>query len=444
MASTTIHTLSYKMVADTQQFTKGLISSRSEVALMKKILGDTSPEQKTAKALQAIEKLFQAGKLSQQQYAQATAKVKAEFDAIQRASRPASKAMASFGNSLKGIVATYLSLQTARQGISMFNSTLDKLDSQGDNAQRFGMVVDDFVRLEFALRKGAEIDRNSVPNLLSTMRDNIELAAMDMGRFKKLFAELGAESVTVAGLAEMPMQKQFETMIEIINKIPDAGKRGLITAKLFGTDEGQMASLVSGGVEGIQKLYAEAERFGLLHGQNASEIEKAADSWKEVSFRWEGVVKEMTITLIPLAEKISEILKFVLSSPEYIKPGRGMRLFQQAEALSSVEQTGWLKVTDNRGTTQRMQRGKLNKDKLIDFFQRGEQIDPQFGISRISQEQMSRLNMSAIPNNQGLTQEQVQNEILNELKKQVLASNELLRLQEQKNAEQRNSGGSVE
>jgi hypothetical protein len=29
MASTTIHTLSYKMVADTQSFTRGLVSSRS-------------------------------------------------------------------------------------------------------------------------------------------------------------------------------------------------------------------------------------------------------------------------------------------------------------------------------------------------------------------------------------------------------------------------------
>lgn len=444
MASTTIHTLSYKMVADTQNFTRGLISSRSEVALMKKIMGDTSPEQKAAKAMAAIEKLLQSGKISLNQYNQATAKVKAELEAIQRAQRPTSKALESFGSSLKGIVATYISLQTAKQGVTLFNQTLDKLDAQGDNAARFGMVVDDFVRLEFALRKGGELDANSIPGAIATMRDNLQLAAMDMGRFKEIFSQLGADQDIIAAVSFMPVQKQFETMVDMISKIPDAGKRGLITAKLFGTDEGQMSSLVSGGVEGIQKLYAEAERFGMLHGQNAAEIEKAADSWRDVSLRWEGVVKEMTITLIPLAEKIAEILKFVLTSPEYIKPGRGMRLFQQAEALASIEQTGFLRVTDNKGTVQRFQRGRLDKNKLINFFQQGEQIDPAFGINRISPEQMARLQQSAIPNNQGTTQEQVQLEILAELKKQVQASNELVRQQEQKNSEQKNSGGLVE
>ena len=444
MASTTIHTLSYKMVADTQNFTRGLISSRSEVALMKKIMGDTSPEQKAAKAMAAIEKLLQSGKISLNQYNQATAKVKAELEAIQRAQRPTSKALESFGSSLKGIVATYISLQTAKQGVALFNQTLDKLDAQADNAARFGMVVDDFVRLEFALRKGGELDANSIPGAIATMRDNLQLAAMDMGRFKEIFSQLGADQDVIAAVSFMPVQKQFETMVDMISKIPDAGKRGLITAKLFGTDEGQMSSLVSGGVEGIQKLYAEAERFGMLHGQNAAEIEKAADSWRDVGLRWEGVVKDMTITLIPLAEKIAEILKFALTSPEYIKPGRGMRLFQQAEALASIEQTGWLRVTDNKGTVQRFQRGRLDKNKLINFFQQGEQIDPAFGINRITPEQMARLQQSAIPNNQGTTQEQVQLEILAELKKQVQASNELVRQQEQKNSEQKNSGGLVE
>jgi hypothetical protein len=94
MASTTIHTLSYKMVADTQQFTRGLISTRSEIALMKKLMGDTSPEDKAAKALEMIQRLYDNGKISAERYKAATAEVERELKQVQFAASNAGKAVA--------------------------------------------------------------------------------------------------------------------------------------------------------------------------------------------------------------------------------------------------------------------------------------------------------------------------------------------------------------
>ena len=448
MASTTIHTLSYKMVADTQNFTRGLISSRSEVALMKKIMGDTSPEQKAAKAMAAIEKLLQSGKISINQYNQATAKVKAELEAIQRAAKPAGERLDKFGSSLKNVAAAYLSIQTAQRGVSLFMNTLDKLDAQQDNAARFGMVVDDFIRLQFALTKGGEIKADSVPGAIATMRDNLQLAAMDMGRFKEIFSQLGADQDVIAAVSFMPVQKQFETMVDMISRIPDAGKRGLITQKLFGTDEGQMNSLMADGLSGIQKLYDEAAQFGMLQGKDAEAISKAADDWKEVGFRWEVVVKQFTVALLPIAERLAEIAKALFGQNQQLElagvNSPGMRIVRQANLMAAMTQEGMVKFQDNKGFTTRRVRGNLDVNKLISFFSEAQKFDPNFAEQTLTQDQRDRLFKSALPGNPGGNQEAVQLAILEELKKQTQASAEILRQQEQKNSETRNVAGLVE
>jgi len=449
MASTTIHTLSYKMVADTQNFTRGLISSRSEVALMKKLMNDTSPEQKSAKAMAAIEKLLQSGKISLNQYNQAAAKIKAELDAIQRAAKPAGERLDNFGSSLNNIAAAYLSIQTAQKGAQLFITTLDKLDAQQDNASRFGMVVDDFIRLQFALTKGGEISADSVPGAIAAMRDNLQLAAMDMGRFKEIFSQLGADQDVIAAVSFMPVKEQFETMVDMISRIPDAGKRGLITQKLFGTDEGQMNSLMAEGLSGIQKLYDESAKFGMLQGKDAAAISKAADDWKEVGLRWEVVVKQFTVALLPIAERLAEIARALFGNNEQVRlasggDNPGLRIVRQAESMAAMTQESMVKFQDNKGFTTRRVRGNLDANKLISFFAEAQKFDPNFAEQTLTPDQRSQLFKSALPGNSGGNQESVQLAILEELKKQTQASAEMVRQQEEKSSQTRNVAGLVE
>lgn len=190
MASTTIHTLSYKMVADTQQFTRGLVASKSEVSMLKKVLGDTTPEQKTQKALEMLDRLYQKGKLTQEQYKDATGKVRAELEKLQRSGKGGGDNLEKLNGKLKGFVAAFLSLQAASRGVQLFNDTLKKLDDQQDNAERFGLFVDDFIKMQYALERGGDLQQGGAAAAIASMRNNIELAAMDMGRFKELFGEL--------------------------------------------------------------------------------------------------------------------------------------------------------------------------------------------------------------------------------------------------------------
>ncbi len=450
MASTTIHTLSYKMVADTQNFTRGLISSRSEVALMKKLMNDTSPEQKSAKALQMLDRLYEAGKISQTQYKDATAKVRAELEALKRSSKNTGDGMEKLNGKLKGFVAAFISFQAASRGVQLFNDTMKKLDDQGDNAERFGLFVDDFIKMQYALERGGDLERGGAAAALKTMRDNIQLASLDMGRFKELFGELGADQDIIAAIAFQPINKQLETMVTLIGQMPDAGKRGLITSKLFGTDEGQMASLITGGAAGLQELYRQAEEFNLLQGNESDRIASAAESWKDVSYRWEAVVNKLVVELLPVAEQLADIAVAILGRrPETARlasgtNNNGLAIVRQAEMMSSITQEGMVRFRDNRGQTTRRVTGNLDFDQLVGFLQQARQLDPNFAEASMSADQLQRLRRSALPGDPGGNQATVQLAILEELKRQTQASTELVRQQEENRSQTRNVAGLVE
>jgi hypothetical protein len=438
------------MVADTQNFTRGLISSRSEVALMKKLMNDTSPEQKTAKALQMLDRLYDAGKISQTQYKDATAKVRAELEALKRSSKNTGDGMEKLNGKLKGFVAAFISFQAASRGVQLFNDTMKKLDDQGDNAERFGLFVDDFIKMQYALERGGDLERGGAAAALKTMRDNIQLASIDMGRFKQLFGELGADQDIIAAIAFQPINKQLETMVTLIGQMPDAGKRGLITSKLFGTDEGQMASLINGGAAGLQELYRQAEEFNLLQGNEADRIESAAESWKDVSYRWEAVVNKLVVELLPVAEQLADIAVAILGRrPETARlasgsNNNGLAIVRQAEMMSSITQEGMVRFRDNRGQTTRRVTGNLDFDQLVGFLQQARQLDPNFAEASMSADQLQRLRRSALPGDPGGNQATVQLAILEELKRQTQASTELVRQQEENRSQTRNVAGLVE
>jgi hypothetical protein len=438
------------MVADTQNFTRGLISSRSEVALMKKLMNDTSPEQKSAKALQMLDRLYEAGKISQTQYKDATAKVRAELEALKRSSKNTGDGMEKLNGKLKGFVAAFISFQAASRGVQLFNDTMKKLDDQGDNAERFGLFVDDFIKLQYALERGGDLERGGAAAALKTMRDNIQLASLDMGRFKELFGELGADQDIIAAIAFQPINKQLETMVTLIGQMPDAGKRGLITSKLFGTDEGQMASLITGGAAGLQELYRQAEEFNLLQGSESDRIASAAESWKDVSYRWEAVVNKLVVELLPVAEELARIAVAILGRrPETARlasgsNNNGLAIVRQAEMMSSITQEGMVRFRDNRGQTTRRVTGNLDFDQLVGFLQQARQLDPNFAEASMSPDQLQRLRRSALPGDPGGNQQAVQLAILEELRRQTQASAELVRQQEENNSQTRNVAGLVE
>jgi hypothetical protein len=224
----------------------------------------------------------------------------------------------------------------------------------------------------------------------------------------------------------------------------------LITSKLFGTDEGQMASLITGGAAGLQELYRQAEEFNLLQGNESDRIASAAESWKDVSYRWEAVVNKLVVELLPVAEQLADIAVAILGRrPETVglasgSNNNGLAIVRQAEMMSSITQEGMVRFRDNRGQTTRRVTGNLDFDQLVGFLQQARQLDPNFAEASMSPDQLQRLRRSALPGDPGGNQATVQLAILEELKRQTQASTELVRQQEENRSQTRNVAGLVE
>jgi hypothetical protein len=321
MASTTIHTLSYKMVADTQSFTRGLVSSRSEVSAMKKILGDTTPQEKAQQAYARLNKLMDAGKLSVDQYERAWSQVSAELITAERAAKNLAAEQAKMTKGMKttvvsggknntsmmpfggdvGQLAKYAAgFYTVNEAIRQFSDEFDRLDKNQDFAEKFGMALDDFERLQFALTApiGGDLERGTALGVIEAMRNNIALASRDMGKAKVFFQELGYEIDQVAALSTMDAVDQLRTLAADISKLSNEDQ-GVFITKLFGTSEGKLVQLLGQGESGVNALIQKANELGVTQGDAAESIMKTADEVDKLSMAWQGFKTQMVADIAP-------------------------------------------------------------------------------------------------------------------------------------------------
>lgn len=332
MASTTIHTLSYKMVADTRQFSSGLLATKSEVQMLKKIMGDTSPEQKAQAAYDRLDKLLDKGKINVDQYQRAWSKVSEELIEADRAARMAAKSqdqinesirkgqaigkaaagsgapggaggMATvlpFGGNIKTMLGAFAGYKLISGGIADITTELQRLDNNQKAADRFNMAIDDFERLQFILTNpaGADLEAGSAVNVIDTMRKNISLAARDMGKAKEFFGELGFEMDTIASLNMMDATSQFQALSAEIGKIQSASDRGLVLQKIFGTDEGRFNSLMAEGATSVQKLIDKTEELGVTQGQAAADVTKLFDALDRTEEQYQSLVNTISKNVV--------------------------------------------------------------------------------------------------------------------------------------------------
>lgn len=302
MASTTIHTLSYKMVADTRQFSAGLLATKSEVQLLKKILGDTTPEQKAADAITRLDKLYEKGKITAEQHAKALKGIKTELHQMQLASSSVDKAITKMQSSM--VKAAKWTAGAAVAGASFLGFSavreIESIKQIADAAEDLQMPFNELVKLQQAFVRGGELTADSTVPALRAMNQNIQMSARDMGKFKALAGELGLEMDTMAALSKMPVLEQFRIIVDQISKMPDQGGRGLIVKKLFGIDDAKFTTLMSSGLANLDKIGASAEKFGItLADDSSAAIGKLVSQTEQLSDKWTGLIRKLAVELTP-------------------------------------------------------------------------------------------------------------------------------------------------
>ena len=348
MASTTIHTLSYKMVADTQNFTKGIIASRSEIALMKKLMGDDSPEEKAQKALAKLQKLYDTGMISAEKYKLATNQVERELKQIQFAASNAGKAVAVVNSGfakigaaaktgaaqLAGIAGTYLSVTTIATNITDQISRIDKIQ---DLAESLNTSTNSLLKMQFALQRGGGLGADEAAEAMKTFSINISNAANGMGKALPTLQRLGFEADTLAALNFMQPSDQLRVVGEELAKLQAPADRLAAIVKIFGTGGDKMAAFFAGGGDAIQQMIDKAERMGLaVNEMDAAGIADVVEKTEALADAWAGFGTVLARDIYPILTKSIQMLtealraaSFTFTNPE-MKGQKPLTLGQQA------------------------------------------------------------------------------------------------------------------
>lgn len=337
MASTTIHTLSYKMVADTQQFTRGLISTRSEVALMKKLMGDTSPEDKAAKALEMIQRLYDNGKISAERYKAATAEVERELKQVQFAASNAGKAvalvntgMAKIGAIAKSGIANlatmaggYLSISTITNNIS---NQFQRIDQIQDLAEQLDSSANSLLKMQYALQRGGGLGADEAAEAVKTFSVNIAMANMGMGKALKIFEQMGFEADSLAALNLMDPIEKIGIVAEELAKIENSADRLAVITKIFGTGGDKMASFFAGGANGIAEMVRQAERFEVaVSSVDAEEMADLVEMTEDMVDAWAGLGTVLARDVMPIITGIVQQVTRAIEGSRMLYGGVDMK-----------------------------------------------------------------------------------------------------------------------
>jgi hypothetical protein len=329
MASTTIHTLSYKMVADTQNFTRGLISSRSEVALMKKIMGDTSPEQKAEQALARIEKLYRAGKITADHYARATKAVRTELASVEYAASRTGKAMAmvntnlakigtlakSGAGQLAAVAGSYLSIQSIATNIA---DQINRIDKIQDLAESLNTSTNSLLKMQFALQRGGGLGADEAAEAMKTFSINISNAANGIGKALPTLQRLGFEADTLAALNLMKPSDQLRVVGEELSRLQAPADRLAAIVKIFGTGGDKMAAFFAGGGDAIQRMTDKAERLELaISDIDAVGIADVVEKTDDLADAWAGFGTVLARDIYPILTKSIQMLTEALRAASY-------------------------------------------------------------------------------------------------------------------------------
>jgi len=336
------------MVADTQNFTKGIIASRSEIALMKKLMGDDSPEEKAQKALAKLQKLYDTGMISAEKYKLATNQVERELKQIQFAASNAGKAVAVVNSGfakigaaaktgaaqLAGIAGTYLSVSTIATNITDQISRIDKIQ---DLAESLNTSTNSLLKMQFALQRGGGLGADEAAEAMKTFSINISNAANGMGKALPTLQRLGFEADTLAALNFMKPSDQLRVVGEELAKLQAPADRLAAIVKIFGTGGDKMAAFFAGGGDAIQQMIDKAERMGLaVNEMDAAGIAEVVEKTEALADAWAGFGTVLARDIYPILTKSIQMLtealraaSFTFTNPE-MKGQKPLTLGQQA------------------------------------------------------------------------------------------------------------------
>lgn len=168
-----------------------------------------------------------------------------------------------------------------------------------DMAQRTGISVEALSALSHAAQM-SDTSMESLQSALVKMTKFIEGAASGSGEAAKALQQLGLSASALKGLSP---ERQFETLADALNAIPDPGQRAVAAMEVFGKGAADIKILLNEGSEGIRAFTDEARQTGKVM---TTETAKAA---ADTADAFDSMMKSVDMAMVAFGSTFAPVVK---------------------------------------------------------------------------------------------------------------------------------------
>jgi len=228
MASTTIHTLAYKIIGDGKQFKTEMGRVNAEIRGGKAVTEAFMPAlDKHKREIAALHRLYGAGRISMADMTKAVKAQHAAMFAATTVGRAYNSVLARMKSQVAG-VAGFIASGLTVKSITDQIGELEKLDRA---AKRAGTDIETLQRLTLA----GKFEDVSQTDMISSIESMMVLVAAANDGNAKAEKALATAGLTADRLSGLTVEKQFLAVADAIAKIPNANDRRRATEKILGS-----------------------------------------------------------------------------------------------------------------------------------------------------------------------------------------------------------------
>jgi len=237
-------------------------------------------------------------------------KISKATGAMERSTQSAATSLQKVGGAVeqamnfgKGLIAFEV-IKTAIGGvIDGFMRMSEAMDQVGKTASGLGITTEEFTKLQYAADL-AGVNTEQLTSGLSRLNDKIADVGKGTDKASQLLRHFGVE-------AGDSTQQAMEKIADAFARSADGPAKTAAAIELFGRMLGlKMIPLLNGGAAGLKEMGAEAQKFGLVLGNEAAKkAEEFNDNLRRLELRFTALGRSITSDLLP---QMNELLKNVL------------------------------------------------------------------------------------------------------------------------------------
>lgn len=181
-----------------------------------------------------------------------------------------------------------------------------------DASKRLGISAKAFQEFQFAASQSG-IELENVEGILSKFSKNIGEASTGAGEAVGIFRGLGVKLKDAKGQTR-GMTELLPELADKFKQIKDPALRNAVAVKLFGREGIKMNEVLLGGSEGLKKFADEANRLGLVLGDDQlKSADEFNDSWSKLMLTFSRTRDQIGAQLFPVFIELFENLSNMIN-----------------------------------------------------------------------------------------------------------------------------------